>query len=578
MSSFLIIVLLVPTVFLAIPAKQADAISGIGDITFDPSNFFQNTITAIATPVSAGANTTSAVQQTSFNLKVFLLDGIATALARGIVQQITAQAVNWINTGFNGNPAFITDPGQFFENIGDKTVVNALGSSAGSAGGTLLRQICSPFQPQIRLALVTQYLQDSNNQIGQCSIQQSIKNYDAFTQNFENGGWEGWFSVTQNMQNNPYGAYIEAQNSLTLSIQNQNQKYQDQLTQGKGFLSYEKCTNTTAAGNNNQDFADCINSGEDEAYCTETYPTTPDTNSCKTVTPGSVISDQLGKVLGSTVDELNLTNSINQVVSALMTQGIKSIFGGIQDGLRGLSESGQNNNASLVSQLMAGSSASNTQNSSTLAGIQSNVPTSLSGLTSGSADTSGFLPSIDEAAIQNEIKQQAAALQAQATASANATSTGVGTVSSNTGTCTYVTAKNAQTTSTTMSPPDCANVNGTWTPNTSTTNSTGGTTSTSASVCTNTTNTTPINITGIQGYSADTKTYTSTIYANSYMIVYGTGFNPACDTVAVGNTAYTPTYVSSTQLNVLLGTATGTVGVQVSSASAKSNALPVTIQ
>src|SRR3990167_52156 len=51
--------------------------------------------------------------------KEYGLDSIATIVAKNIIKKLTAQTVNWINSGFKGNPAYVTNPGQFFLDIGD---------------------------------------------------------------------------------------------------------------------------------------------------------------------------------------------------------------------------------------------------------------------------------------------------------------------------------------------------------------------------------------------------------------------------------------------------------------------------
>jgi len=62
---------------------------------------------------------------------------------------------------------------------------------------------------------------------------------------------------------------------------------------------------------------------------------------------------------------------------------------------------------------------------------------------------------------------------------------------------------------------------------------------------------TPV-ITGAQGYNASTGAYTSTVYANNYLILYGTDLSPSGSKVCVQGVAYTPTYSGATQVNVLL--------------------------
>jgi len=212
--------------------------------------------------------------------------------------------------------------------------------------------------------------------------------------------------MSQNMQNNPYGSYLQAKNELDVGLANTNAKYKQQLDQGHGFLSYEKCEERGVTRDNvgycsdqcAVDDTDCLQKCVDANNNVTTI-----SKFCDTVTPGSVISDQLSKTLGSTVDELNLTNSINQIVGALMVQGIKGIFGGIAGGLRGLSQPSNGQAHSLTDQLAPGSPESIAQASSTLSSIQGGVPGNLQYAAGLSSTTPQLSPTIDKTAIQAQV-------------------------------------------------------------------------------------------------------------------------------------------------------------------------------
>ena len=166
--------------------------------------------------------------------KDYGLDFIARTVAQQAIQKLTAQTVNWINSGFKGNPAYVTDPGQFFLDIGDREASRFL-STAG------MSNLCSPFQAKVRLALVKNYLAETGGNYS-CTLSRVKNNYEQFVNDFSQGGWDGWFEVTQNANNNPYGSYLSAQNSLYEQLASEQERYKDQLEWGQGFLSYEKET------------------------------------------------------------------------------------------------------------------------------------------------------------------------------------------------------------------------------------------------------------------------------------------------------------------------------------------------
>jgi len=248
-------------------------------------------------------------------------DTISYAFINTIINKVTASTVNWINSGFEGNPAYVTDPGQFFLDVGDKTASEVLSN-------TSLNQLCSPFKAQVRLALVKNYINQDQN--GSCTLSKVKDNYEQFTQDFSKGGWEGWFEVTQNDNNNPYGAYLQTKSQLGKDIDNQVQKFNKQLEQGRGFLSKEACPKNkqltlTEASQANYDYQTTLYKAGD---CL-------DSRDVETVTPGSVIQGQLEKVLGSGAERLNAADEINEILGALLNQLIAKAM----SGLKGLSES-----------------------------------------------------------------------------------------------------------------------------------------------------------------------------------------------------------------------------------------------
>ena len=164
--------------------------------------------------------------------KEYRLDSIGWMIANTIVQRITASTVNWINSGFNGKPAYVTDPEAYFQDMGDKIAGQYIFSNPN------LNFLCGPISAKIRLALTSNYLQEKQ---WQCTLTQVGKNMDDFMNNFENGGWDNFFELTQRQQNNPIGAYLQAENMINQKISSKVNTKLNELNQGKGFMSYEKC-------------------------------------------------------------------------------------------------------------------------------------------------------------------------------------------------------------------------------------------------------------------------------------------------------------------------------------------------
>ncbi len=393
------------------------------NLTLDDINV-DTTDTAISTDITATNATAQTALQSASHTKTFILDPLAMALAKIIIQDITASTVKWINSGFKGNPAYVRNPEQFFIGVGDQMAAYYL-STTNSA---FTNFVCSPFQAKIRLALTQNYL--STKTPNSCTIDKVIKNWTNFGQNFyDNGGWDGWFSMTQNSQNNPIGSYMEQKEAMYISIGNKQTHYQNQLTQGNGFLSWETCapgspvagslTPGTATANGisgTQSSSNCLKWSMpllDSNGLTTGQPTclqygtsgTLDSNGnvvtqqqvdsgigegdClnkQVNTPGSVIASQLGITLGSPLQQLGVAQSINQIVGALMVQMIKSVVGGFgSGGLYGLNQ-GSSGNSSLQGQLQANTTTDSPQFQSQLNQINSTDQTVMNQTNTGGSN------------------------------------------------------------------------------------------------------------------------------------------------------------------------------------------------
>src|SRR5690606_1977900 len=126
-----------------------------------------------------------------------IADMVARSAAQAILTQMINSTVEWANNGFDGNPAYAIDPVRYIGNIAD-------GVAGEFIGGTELGFLCSPFQAQIRLSLQKQYTRGAQFQ---CTLSEVVGNIEDFYQDINQGGWDAWFVMTQNPQNNPYGAF-----------------------------------------------------------------------------------------------------------------------------------------------------------------------------------------------------------------------------------------------------------------------------------------------------------------------------------------------------------------------------------
>lgn len=276
-------------------------------VVFDPSNLVQNIAKIV---------------------KDYGLDAVAWQVVNLVISRMAQSTVNWINSGFKGKPGFIENPEKFYANIGNQVAGQYIFKNPN------LNFLCGPIRAKIRIALAGTYNRGQDRERWQCTLTKVGRNLDNFMADFENGGWENFFELTQRPQNNPIGAYLQAEGELFERIAQKTNLQKEDLLQGKGLLSFKRCTEYSEPTEDDN--------GNIAPVCIEE----------ETSTPGSVISDQLNKQLGLGQDRLAVADEINEIVSALLNQLVGKIVGGIGKGLRSLIERDPaDNNRSFTDQL-----------------------------------------------------------------------------------------------------------------------------------------------------------------------------------------------------------------------------------
>lgn len=318
--------------------------------TIDAGNIAQSTITA--------ANTTASnVSTYSLWLKEYVLDGLGTMIVKQIVRQITSSVVSWINSGFEGSPSFLQNPGSFFLDVADQIT----GDFIAKAGGPL-QDLCSPFSIDIRIALAFKYRPNEQKRYA-CTITTIINNSKNAVENasingftagdFRQGGWPAFVSLSTEPQNNIYGAYLSAESDLSWRVANARATQKDEISNGRGFLSWRdpKCKaqvkqyNANLKKMNSSASAPSDGTGEGTTLPEGTTAAKPmNYDSCPVKTPGSVIQESLQNNLNGPLRELEIADEINEVVNALFAQLITQV---LQKGLSGVSSKDESGSSYL---------------------------------------------------------------------------------------------------------------------------------------------------------------------------------------------------------------------------------------
>lgn len=233
------------------------------------------------------------------------LDGVAYALGQKSLQQVTNKTINWVNTGFGGNPLYVRDAQSFLSSIENDQVRSFLQTS-----NILNQGSTNQLQQSVSGSILSMLT-------GRKLPQNTSGSTDPFISDFSQGGWTSFFKLIDPV-NNPISQVLTQSQSLQNQI-NQNQTMvQQELLQGKGFLSQKKCV----------EYASGATAGIGASINPDGSPV------ClkyETVTPGSVIAEQLSSITNSPVRQLEQADEINEVLGAYFDQMISSLFSyGIQ--------------------------------------------------------------------------------------------------------------------------------------------------------------------------------------------------------------------------------------------------------
>lgn len=267
-------------------------------------------------------------------IKEIPLDLIAFTMAKIALQKIQQATLRWINSGFKGSPAFVQDLGGFLQKSADEVAGEFI-------YGSELNALCRPFALDVRIMLS---LRSRREAPVRCTLSQVVGNVDNFFNDLASGGLAGWFAMTVNPNNNFFGASAGAQSALLGRLADRKEININKLLFDKGFLSTEKCTpveevaDADIDGNTFERKARVGEEIEDADIDGNTFKRKPK-EACKTVTPGSAISEALSFNLSTGQQTLISADEINEIISALFQQLALQAFTGA-GGLLGLGERG----------------------------------------------------------------------------------------------------------------------------------------------------------------------------------------------------------------------------------------------
>lgn len=271
-------------------------------------------------PAHIAVNTSQLVKDTG-------LDGIAWVIAKTAISSMTRSLVNWINSGFEGSPAFVTDLRENLLTLSDAVAIGFIDELTTEAVEGLV--LNSPYQDEIATAIRTGYYLSTGGSFyvqNPFTLNQYSSNPAAFISgDFSQGGLSAWHAAWTNPQNNPYGAYQLAARELDRKLAMAGGQRLTELDWGDGFLSYRGgCPSPTVLPSALAESGAVVSLNQADRCVGQ-----------RVKTPGSVIAAQLNETLPKGMEGLITADEIDEVIGALFQQLVNQVVG--QTGLIGVS-------------------------------------------------------------------------------------------------------------------------------------------------------------------------------------------------------------------------------------------------
>lgn len=259
----------------------------------------------------------------------YTLNGLAWEVANLAIESITKSTVNWINSGFQGSPAFVTDLKQNMRGVADTIAGRFFDELNQTEFGR------SPFQdPVLDAVRLGYYLRTSPESFYvryPYTLDQVSSDDRAFLRgDFSQGGFNAWFATVMYPENNPFGMNILLNEQLENAIGSGISIRTQELDWSKGFLSWRGDCIATAP---NPEANDTPGGGVSPFDLASEEPCID----YEVLTPGSVIENRLNKALDAGQERLIVADDFNEIISALLNQLVGQVLGGDSGGLRGVS-------------------------------------------------------------------------------------------------------------------------------------------------------------------------------------------------------------------------------------------------
>jgi hypothetical protein len=307
-------------------------------------------------------------QEAEANLRTQCFDGIAITLAKNQLTAMTRSMMNWVKSGYGGNPLFVQNMINLTDNIernvletgidillapgienpyardfarsavASRGIVSSSARFLGSLQSDLGAFISDP-QSYYTDAQLTDAERTEQ------ALQRAREANDAFANDFATGGWSAYLALTQRDQNNPLGFAMLADQYISETQMQQVSVKTDELTRNNGFLNQEVCDKWHVYDITTGKPKFTVGGLSVPGLIMPVSPVLSDKDPkdgispCvhwKTITPGSLIKNKTDAYLNSDIRQLELAKTINDFLNFLFSSLLSKLESG---GLLGLSDS-----------------------------------------------------------------------------------------------------------------------------------------------------------------------------------------------------------------------------------------------
>ncbi len=239
------------------------------------------------------------------NKKESCLDAIAYTLAKQALTQVTNKTLNWVNTGFGGNPFYVRNIDSFLGSIKNDQIRDYI---------RIADNINTNNGDGVSVGVTNKIIEMLTGRSAGIPVPstQSEQKYDAFTKDFTQGGWDAWYNMTQ-LGENPIAGVLTTSQQLGKNIGQQQINTKAEVSQGNGFLSQKQCVAWEPLTASND-------------YLEEDATGTKVCTKYETVTPGSVIAAQTQTVTNSSTRQLEAADELNEVLGAFFDSLLNKLF------------------------------------------------------------------------------------------------------------------------------------------------------------------------------------------------------------------------------------------------------------